>query len=98
MSKTQPLNIKLPVLVECTECAGKRVTRRLFFEVACMKCNGLGKLVAETGEALPVQFGYPALMASIEQLRWRVKVLEGSLKQPAVEMDPYEGSGRYKGD
>lgn len=91
-----PLKLELPELVDCSACKGKRFTKGVFYEIPCSGCDGLGKVDEETGEALPVHIGYPALAKTIDWLRRQNR----ELKQHVIvsEPDPYANSGPYKGD
>lgn len=89
------LKIKMPELVICPDCNGKRLVKSLIYEMTCSRCEGLGKVDAETLEAVPIHIGYPALMKSIDRLRYQNKILSDLVP---VDLNPYRGSGKYKGD
>lgn len=42
-------------LDQCQVCRGKAVTQGMFHELPCFQCNASGWVVAETGEALPLE-------------------------------------------
>lgn len=42
-------------LDQCPACRGKSVIKGVFHDLACVQCNASGWVVAETGEAIPLE-------------------------------------------
>ncbi|MCR8975557.1 hypothetical protein [Pseudomonas sp. S11P7] len=90
-------------LAKCSTCRGKAVTKGVFHDLACARCNASGWVTAETGEALPLE-------VLVTQLSIRLQAADHQLAQfrklaPSGASAQYEqnnrrgaGGSNYTGD
>ena len=61
-------------LAKCPACRGKSVIKGVFHELPCVQCNASGWVIAETGEALPLE-------VLVTQLSIRLQAAEHQIAQ-----------------
>jgi hypothetical protein len=76
MKKSHGPALKKPVidLARCPECRGRAVTKGVFYDLSCDRCNASGWVAAATGEVLP-------LTELVTQLSMRLQAATRQIEQ-----------------
>ncbi|MBV7571819.1 hypothetical protein KW846_03815 [Pseudomonas sp. PDM32] len=63
-------------LAQCSICAGKAVVKGVFHDLACVQCNASGWVLADTGDALPLEVLVTQLSIRLQAAEHQVELLK----------------------
>lgn len=76
-------------LTKCPACSGRAVIAGVFHELACVQCNASGWVLADTGEALPLD-------VLVTQLSLRLQAAEQQIEQLRRSVPMNGPAAQYK--
>jgi len=89
------LRLKLPELVDCSDCSGKGVIKGMFHKMICNRCDGSG-VVTSSGDPIDRDTMVAHMKVAIAKLRQQNKQLQIENQLYREKFGDHEAAGHFE--